>query len=308
MVVKKEDNNQKITTNQMVEPDSESFLFTHISRGEPKAPRKNQISKYKVPETELKMFEDKIEITVNLPGAAKPDMSFSLTEDSIIIHCANKKVAYFTDIKLPDPIIPQSAIVKLTNENLHFKALKKQGVDAWLGLEQFNENITKLRETRDKMNKIQEQYHAIQKKYQDQLVNNKKDIESKIDNFKLSTIEKIIQNIDNFELALESTKKGIEKNNEQILFGINLILNDLRILIKDEGVEEIQTSGLLFDPNLHEVMDCMETEKLPENTIIEEYKKGYKYKNRIIRPSKVRVAVLPKEKKGQKRKKERTEN
>jgi molecular chaperone GrpE len=310
MVVKKEDKDLKITPKQTIDIDKELLLFTSISIGEPKPPKKNQISKFKVPETELKMFEDTIEITIDLPGATEPDISLSLTADSLIIHCANKKVAYYTEIKFPEPVIPQSAIVKLKNGSLCFKAIRNKGEAAWLGLEQLEENIIKLRDTRDKLNNIQEQYHAIQKEYQDILVKNKKDIEIKIDNFKISTIEKIIQNIDNFELALGSTIKVKNKDNEQILVGINLILNDLRTMIKDEGVEEIQTSGLYFDPTSHEAIDCIETEKYPENTIIEEYKKGYKYKNRIIRPSKVRVAITPKKKSGQKRKekKEKSEN
>jgi molecular chaperone GrpE len=309
MVVKKEDKDQEITPKQKIDVDNE-LLFTNISIGEPKPPKKNQISKFKVPETELKMFEDSIEITLDLPGATKQDISLSLTVDSLIILCANKKVAYYTEIRLPEHVIPQSAIVKVKNGSLHFKAIRNKDEAAWSGLEQLEENIIKLCDTRDKLNNIQEQYHAIQKEYQDILVRNKKDVETKIDNYKISTIEKIIQNIDNFELALGSTIKVKNKDNEQILVGINLILNDLRTMIKDEGVEVIQTSGSYFDPTLHEVIDCMETDKYPENTIIEEYKKGYKYKNRIIRPSKVRVAITPKKKEGQKRKekKEKSEN
>jgi molecular chaperone GrpE len=72
-------------------------------------------------------------------------------------------------------------------------------------------------------------------------------------------------------------------------------------MIMEEGVEEIVSEGMLFDPHQHEVLDCEETEKVTENSILKVYQKGYRYKNRIIRPSKVKIAIPPKPEKKKKK-------
>jgi molecular chaperone GrpE len=122
-------------------------------------------------------------------------------------------------------------------------------------------------------------------------VKSKKDIETKIDAYKISVIEKILLNIEHFEMALASITNSNNKQNEQIMVGINLILNDLRNLIKEENVTEVMGEGGLLDPCIHEVLDFEETDKYPENTILKVYRKGYKYKDCVIRPAKVKVSV-----------------
>ena len=102
---------------------------------------------------------------------------------------------------------------------------------------------------------------------------------------------------------MTSTEKLENKQNEQILVGINLILTELKNIIKEECVSEIPGEGGLLDPMQHEVLDYEETEKYPENTILKVYQKGYKYKSCVLRPAKVRVAIPPKPKSKKKRKK-----
>jgi molecular chaperone GrpE len=75
--------------------------------------------------------------------------------------------------------------------------------------------------------------------------------------------------------------------------GIELILKQLRDHLSVAGVQPIRAMGQMFDPNLHQAVLREETASLPENEIIEEMQRGYTFKERLLRPSMVKVAVPP---------------
>ena len=81
---------------------------------------------------------------------------------------------------------------------------------------------------------------------------------------------------------MESYKKGIE-----------LILKQLRDQLASAGVQPIRVTGKMFDPNFHQAVMREESAVLPENEIIEEMQRGYTFKDRLLRPSMVKVAVAP---------------
>jgi molecular chaperone GrpE len=271
--------------------------FTVVHKGEQKPPAKKQLERFKVPETELVINEKIINITAKLNGTQADDLALTIAPESIIILSQNKKIAYYTEIRLPKQIIPQATIAKFASGILQLNLSILDSSTPWNGMEQLDRSLQELSETKEKFSKFQKQYHDIQLEYQNLLVKSKKEVEQKIDAYKVSVIDRILKNIDNFELALKSVSNTKNLNHEQILVGINLILNDLKNIILDEGVSEIESKGLSLDPLQHEVIDCEETVKYPENTVIEVYQKGYKYKDRVLRPSKVRVSVAPKTKK-----------
>jgi molecular chaperone GrpE len=295
------DNQQSITSVDSMNAHEELIQFTSLKKGELKLPTENQLKKFKVPETEVAINETTINLNAKLTGAKASDIMLSLSPDSLVVLCENKKIAYYTEIKLPENIIPQSAVAKFANGNLKMTILKIDGSKIpWEDLEHIEKLQRELKDTKERHTKLQQQYHGIQLDYQNLLVKSKKEIDAKIDTYKISVIEKLLKNIDNFELALESTSKHQNKDNEQIIKGINLFLNELRSIISEENVTEVASEGLLFDPHLHEVLDFEETEKYPENTILEVYQKGYKYKDKVIRPAKVRIATSRKAKKKEK--------
>jgi molecular chaperone GrpE len=284
----------------------EFIQFTSVQKGELKIPNKSQLSKFTVPETDLTIDDTTMNLTAKLPGTTVNDLTLSLNQDSLIILSNNKQAAYYTEIKLPEGVIPQSAVAKFDNGTLNL-SITKLGVypepkDESVYLSQLQREV---KESKDKLSQSQKQFYAIQQDYQNLLVRSKKEVEDRIDAYKISVIEKLIKNIDHFELALKSASKNTNqtKNNDQILVGINLILNELKNMIKEEGVCEITGDGLLLDPLQHEVLDCEETDKYPENTILMVHQKGYKYKSWVIRPSKVKVSIQPKSKKKGKPKK-----
>ncbi|WP_455391760.1 nucleotide exchange factor GrpE [[Eubacterium] cellulosolvens] len=289
------------------EQDEQFIQFTSVQKGEFKLPTKSQLAKYKIPETDLAISERSMNLIAKLPGASPNDLILWLNEDTVQILSNGKQNAYFTEIKLPDKIIPQATVAKFENGilNLYITKLTQPTVP-WDGLAELERLRSELVESKDKLSQLQKQYYAIQQDYQNLLVKSKKQVEEKIDAFKILVLEKILRNIDNFEMALDSISKSKDKNknSEQLIVGVNLILNELRSILIEEGVTEIGGIGLILDPLQHEVLDCEESNTYPENTILEVYQKGYKYKNRVIRPSKVRVAVqLKPKKKGKSKKK-----
>ena len=106
-------------------------------------------------------------------------------------------------------------------------------------------------------------------------------------------IAEILKIIDDFERAVEA---GKTKHDFDVLYkGIEMIHNDLRDFLKEEGIKEIDSKGKPFNPHEHEAMMQEETDAHPEDYVIEELQKGYTFNGRVIRPSKVKVAKRPKE-------------
>ncbi len=109
-------------------------------------------------------------------------------------------------------------------------------------------------------------------------------------------LEDIVPVIDNLELGLEHAKK-VEACKD-IVTGIEMTLNILLSTLKNHGLEQIKTEiGDDFDPNYHEAMAQEEREDMPPGKISLIMQKGYKIKDRILRPAKVMVS---KEKEDQK--------
>lgn len=92
--------------------------------------------------------------------------------------------------------------------------------------------------------------------------------------------------VDNFERALAAG--GDDGKN--LLAGIHMIERQLKEVLQKEGLEAIQAIGQEFDPNLHEAVMQVDTEDYPANTCAEELQKGYRLKDKVIRPAMVKVA------------------
>jgi molecular chaperone GrpE len=93
--------------------------------------------------------------------------------------------------------------------------------------------------------------------------------------------------LDNFERAL-----NIEADNEQsksLLQGMEMVYRGLVEALKKEGVEAIESVGKEFDPNFHQAVMTGEDENYGSNIVIEEFQKGYMLKDRVLRPSMVKV-------------------
>ena len=94
--------------------------------------------------------------------------------------------------------------------------------------------------------------------------------------------------IDNFELALESAKKASDL--EGFSEGVKLIHKQLQDILQKEGLAHFSSVGEPFDPMKHQAVMQVESDTHSENTIVEELKKGYLLKERLLRPALVSVA------------------
>ena len=102
----------------------------------------------------------------------------------------------------------------------------------------------------------------------------------------VGVIDKILPVVDNFERALNASAD----KDDSMYKGIVMIYKQLSESLKSMGLEEIECVGCKFDPAIHNAVAHDESDEYDENTVVEELLKGYKYKEKIIRPSMVKVA------------------
>jgi molecular chaperone GrpE len=105
-------------------------------------------------------------------------------------------------------------------------------------------------------------------------------------------IGKLLSVLDDFDRALQNVP---EDTHEGWVDGVRLVERKLRSLLEAEGVTEIEALGTQFDPNLHEAVVHEETADHPDNQVIGELQRGYRLRDRVLRPALVRVANNPKE-------------
>lgn len=101
-------------------------------------------------------------------------------------------------------------------------------------------------------------------------------------------VEKILPVVDNFERALESTTE--EQEADPFVEGMEKIYKHFCKTLEDMGVTPIEAVGKEFDPNLHNAVMHVEDEEAGDNIIVEEFQKGYLYKEFVVRHSMVKVA------------------
>jgi molecular chaperone GrpE len=104
--------------------------------------------------------------------------------------------------------------------------------------------------------------------------------------------EKLIANllsiIDDLERALETGKTT--ENKDALLEGVEMVYRNLCGTLEREGLTKIETIGKPFDPNVHEILVEVPTEDHEDGTVIEEARKGFIFKGKVIRPSIVKIA------------------
>jgi molecular chaperone GrpE len=103
-----------------------------------------------------------------------------------------------------------------------------------------------------------------------------------------SLLERLITIVDNFELGLEAARGESERS--PIYSGMTLVLKQLNDFLAENGLESIEAEGKQFDPNLHEAIAHEPSKVFPEGTVIRQTRRGYRLKDRLLRPSSVVVS------------------
>ena len=105
-----------------------------------------------------------------------------------------------------------------------------------------------------------------------------------------NVVEQFLPVLDNFELALKSA--GTEG---QLRSGVGLIVKQMEEILRQLQVNPVTTVGEAFDPRLHEALGSVEREDMPDQHVAEEIRRGYKLRDRLLRPALVRVVSNPKQ-------------
>jgi len=105
-----------------------------------------------------------------------------------------------------------------------------------------------------------------------------------------SVVEQFLPVLDNFELALKSTGSL-----DQLRTGVELIVKQMEEILRGLQVQPVATVGEEFDPRYHEAMGSVEREDLPDQHVAEEVRRGYRLREKLLRPALVRVVSNPKQ-------------
>jgi molecular chaperone GrpE len=104
-------------------------------------------------------------------------------------------------------------------------------------------------------------------------------------------VEQFLPVLDNFQLALKSTGSA-----EQLRTGVELIVKQMEEALRSLNVQPVETVGTTFDPRVHEALEMVERPDLPDHQVFDEVRRGYKIKERLLRPALVRIVNNPQQK------------
>ncbi|MBA2431773.1 MAG: nucleotide exchange factor GrpE [Chthoniobacterales bacterium] len=106
-----------------------------------------------------------------------------------------------------------------------------------------------------------------------------------------SLLERLIAIVDNFELGLSAARGEGEAS--PIFSGMSMVLKQLTDFLAENGLKPIDAAGQKFDPNLHEAIAHEPSPRAPEGVVIRQTRRGYRMKDRLLRPSSVVVSSGP---------------
>ena len=105
-------------------------------------------------------------------------------------------------------------------------------------------------------------------------------------------LEKLVPVLDNFDAALSAAQTTAGAG-QSMQAGITMIFQQLKKALTESGLEEVDATGQKFDPNLHEAVSQQETAEVDEGQVVQQLRKGYKLRDRLLRPATVVVAKKP---------------
>jgi molecular chaperone GrpE len=106
-----------------------------------------------------------------------------------------------------------------------------------------------------------------------------------------NAVEQFLPVLDNFQLALKSNGTV-----EQLRTGVELIVKQMEEALRSLNVQPVEAAGAEFDPRVHEALEMVEKPDLPDHQVFDEVRRGYRIKDRLLRPALVRVASNPQQK------------
>lgn len=171
-----------------------------------------------------------------------------------------------------------------TVENTETTETKEEVVEEKTAEELLQEKVDKLEE---ELKQSEDKYLRLYAEFENFKRRKNKEIETNNVYKSQKVITEILPSLDNLERALQ-----IESDNEEIkslLKGVEMVYEGLLNVLKSEGVELIETENAQFDPNYHHAVMQEEDSEKESGAILDTFQKGYKLKDRVIRPAMVKV-------------------
>jgi molecular chaperone GrpE len=104
-------------------------------------------------------------------------------------------------------------------------------------------------------------------------------------------VEQFLPVLDNFHLALKSSGSL-----EQLRSGLELVVKQMEEVLRTLNVQPVETVGARFDPRVHEALESVDRTDLPDHQVLDEVRRGYRIRDRLLRPALVRVVNNPQQK------------
>lgn len=108
-----------------------------------------------------------------------------------------------------------------------------------------------------------------------------------------SLLQKLIPVLDNFDKALSAAQTTQGASTQSLQTGIAMVHQQLKSILTEVGLEEMDATDKPFDPNWHEALSQQDSPDLPEGHVLQQLRKGYKLRDRLLRPAGVVVAKRP---------------
>jgi len=184
-------------------------------------------------------------------------------------------------------------IPKKEKKDLRARILQDFSEDDLTELLEAKKMLEEQTQTLEEQNRLLAEYEDLLKRKQAEFENYRKRIQKEVEEEKKYAMSDmvldIVNIIDDFERAINSVKSSRDFNT--LLEGIVIIEKQLKAVLENKhGVKPIEAVGKEFDPTVHNAVLMEESEEYREDTVIEDFQKGYTMHDRIIRPSKVKVA------------------
>jgi molecular chaperone GrpE len=161
--------------------------------------------------------------------------------------------------------------------------------------QQINMTLEELTQALDEEKKRSEEYLTRLKYMQADFENLKKRSDRQLEEAKKYGNERLIVEllgvVDELEMAVKSGRSS--KSAETINQGVEMTLRKLKKVLENEGVSPIDCVGEPFDPSKHNAVEKMEKDGVEDCTVVEEVKKGYAMREKVIRPSIVKIVAKP---------------
>jgi molecular chaperone GrpE len=108
-------------------------------------------------------------------------------------------------------------------------------------------------------------------------------------------MEKLVTVLDNLDMAISAAQNGSGDAASPLRTGIAMVQQQFKNILAEAGLEEVDAAGRKFDPHCHDAVSEKETTEAPEGQVLQQLRKGYKLRDRLLRPASVVVAKKPAE-------------